>query len=79
MFCTKFFHEEALKQIGRYLKLTRDCGLISNPNRELLNIDGYPDADFTGMYGHDNTTDNACVKSRTGYAINFSDCPVLWQ
>ena len=46
MFCPNNLHEESLKQIGQYLKLTWDCGLIMNPNRELFNIDGYPDADF---------------------------------
>ena len=43
-----------------------------------LKIDCYPDADFAGMYGHESNTDPACVKSRTGYVINVTDCPVLW-
>ncbi|KAL7460137.1 hypothetical protein ACHAXS_000603, partial [Conticribra weissflogii] len=28
MFCPKLVHEQALKQIGRYLKATADKGLI---------------------------------------------------
>ena len=52
MFCPKHFHEEALKRIGPYLKLTRDHGLILNHNRELFNIDSYLDTDLSGMYVH---------------------------
>jgi hypothetical protein len=42
-------------------------------------IDAYPDADFAGMYGHEEHTDPACAKSRTGFIITFADCPVFWQ
>ena len=79
MFCPKNFREEALKRIGRYLKLPQDHGLILNPNREILNVDSYPDTYFSGIYGHDNTTYPVFVKSRTNYIIKFSYCPVLWQ
>ena len=79
MFCPKKSHEEGLKRIGRYLKSTRDRGLIFNPSGEKLKIDCYPDADFAGLYGHEVTSDPASVKSRTGYVINVADCPVLWQ
>ena len=84
-FCERFmsfpnhFNEEALKQINLYLKLNRDRGLILNPNRELFNIDSYPDAYFSVIYGHENLTDTTCVKSLSVYAIKFSDCPILWQ
>ena len=30
------------------------------------------------MYGHELPTDPDCVKSRTGFIINFSDFPVYW-
>jgi hypothetical protein len=42
-------------------------------------IDAYPDADFAGMYGHEEHTDPACAKSRIGFIIIFADCPVFWQ
>lgn len=77
MFCPRKSHEVALKRIGRYLKATRDKGLILNPANE-LKIDNYPDADFAGMYGHEVITDPSCVKSRTGFIITVADCPVLW-
>jgi hypothetical protein len=78
MFCPKRSHELALKRIGRYLKATRDRGLVLNPTKE-LKISCYPDADFAGMYGHENPTDPSCVKSRTGFVITVANCPVLWQ
>ena len=77
-------HEEALKRIGRYLKATRDRGLILNPicdkdgNIDVLQINDYPDADFAGMYGYEDNADPASVKSRTGFVITVANCPVLW-
>ncbi len=49
-----------------------------NPSKE-LKIDCYPDADFAGMYGHEDSSDPSCVKSRTGFVITVANCPVLWQ
>ena len=50
-----------------------------NSNRKIFNIDSYPGADFSVIYGHENPTDPAFVKNRTSYVITFSYCPVLWQ
>jgi hypothetical protein len=77
MFNSKLLHEKALKRIGRYLKATRDRGLIINPSGT-LKVDAYPDSDFAGLYGYEKPTDPACAKSRTGFLISLSDCPVLW-
>ena len=66
-----------MKRIGRYLKATRDKGLILNPSGKLT-VDAYPDADFAGLYGYETVTDPASVKSRTGFLITVSDCPVVW-
>jgi hypothetical protein len=80
MFCPKQSHENALKRLGRYLKQTRDRGLVLNPVRDgTLTIDNYPDADFAGLYGHEKSTDPASAKSRTGFVITVAGCPVLWQ
>jgi hypothetical protein len=78
MFSPKHSHEIALKRLGRYLKATRDKGLILNPSSQTLKINCYPDADFAGMYGYEKNDDPACVKSRTGFVINIANCPVLW-
>ena len=71
-FCPKRSHEEALKRIGRYLKATRDQGLILNPvcdkdgNGNVLQINDYPDADFAGMYGYEDNADPASEKGGLG-------------
>ena len=70
-------HEKALVHIGRYLLGTQDKGLILTPSHD-LKIDCYPDADFAGLWNHDSPDDPHCVRSRTGYVITLSDCPVLW-
>ena len=77
MFNPRHSHEIALKRIGRYLKATRNKGLILDPCKE-LRIDSYPDADFAGLYGHEKSSDPVCAKSRTGFVINVANCPVLW-
>ncbi len=50
-----------------------------NPSSDVCKIDAYPDADFAGMYGHEEHTDPACAKSWTGFIITFADCPVFLQ
>ena len=76
--CTRRSHENALKRIGRYLKATSTKGLRLRPSSE-LKIDCYPDADFAGLWSHEDANDPVCVKSRTGFVITVADCPVLWQ
>ena len=78
MFNPRLSHEKALKRIGRYLKATRDRGMVLTPSGD-LKIDAFPDADFAGLYGHEKTNDPACAKSRTGFVITVSDCPMVWM
>jgi len=77
MFFPRKIHEIALKRISRYLKATRNKGLILDPCKE-LRIDNYPAANLAGMYGHEVITDPSCVKSCTGFIITVANCPVLW-
>jgi hypothetical protein len=79
MFSKRHLHELALKRLGCYLKQTPDRGMVMNVSNDVYKIDAYPDADFAGMYGHENHTDPACAKSRTGFIITFVDCPVYIQ
>ena len=58
MFNLHLSHEKALKRIGRYLKATRDKGLVLNPSGQ-LKVDAYPDADFAGLWGHKKVTNPA--------------------
>ena len=77
MFNPRHSHEIALKRIGRYLKATRERGLVLNPCNE-LKVDCFPDSDFAGLYGHEKSSDPVCTKSRSGCIINVANCPVLW-
>ena len=71
-------HLAALKRIGRYLKGTQNKGLILRPSN-YLHVDCFPDADFAGLYNHEDSQDPHCVRSRTGYVILVAGCPVLWK
>ena len=35
------------------------------------------DADFAGLWNREDHNDDNCVKSRTGYVLCISSCPVL--
>jgi hypothetical protein len=79
MFFPKHLHELVLKHIGHYMKQTCDQGMVMNPSSDACRIDAYLDADFAGMYVHEEHTNPACAKSRTGLIITFVNCTVLWQ
>jgi hypothetical protein len=70
-------HKIAIRRIGRYLIGTKDKGMIIKPT-STIGIDAYPDADFTGLYGYKDNNDLVCVRSRTGYVITVSRCPIYW-
>jgi hypothetical protein len=50
-----------------------------NPSTNICKIDAYPDADFSGIYGHEKPVDSLCVKSCSGFVITFADVPILWK
>ena len=79
-FAPRRSHEQALKMIECYLLLTRSKGLVLMPTPE-LNVDAYPDADFSGLqYYYEDSLDPVCVRSRTGYVITVvATYPVLWK
>jgi hypothetical protein len=53
-------------------------GLVFRPDGS-FHIDCYVDADFAGLWPYEDKQDPSCVKSRTGFAICISNCPVIWQ
>ena len=73
----KLSHEIAAKRIVRYLKRTKDEGLILKPDLK-KGIQCYVDADFAGSWNSANSEDASSVYSRTGYVIMFANCPILW-
>jgi len=74
---TRRSHEIALLRIGQYLRGTINEGLIMSTNNE-LGIDCFVDADFAGMWGAEHPQDPTSVKSRTGYVLLLSGCPIIW-
>ena len=66
-----------MKRICKYLKGTRDKGIIFDPDPD-LKLDCYVDADFAGLWGYEDDQDPVCVKSRTGYVLTLGNCPILW-
>jgi hypothetical protein len=75
---TRRSHEEALERIGQYLKGTMDAGLVLKPTSDLT-IECYVDADFAGLWPYEDRQDPSCVRSRSGYVICISGCPVIWN
>lgn len=70
-------HSHAVKLIGRYLKSTKDKGLVCTPNDSSFTC--HCDADFAGQWNpmiaeHDGAT----ARSRTGFIIAYSGCPIVW-
>jgi hypothetical protein len=74
---TKRSHEIALERIGRYLKGTMDEGLILRPTGR-FDIECFVDSDFAGLWSFEDVMDPTCAKSRAGFAICISGCPVVW-
>jgi len=74
---TNHSHEKAVLRICQYLKGTLDEGLVLRPSKQ-LQVDCYADADFAGLFSVEDPKDMISVKSRTGYVITFTDCPILW-
>jgi len=71
-------HEKAVKRIIRYLKKTRDKGIIMHVDKT-KGIECFVDADFAGGYQKDNTTNPRDCLSRTGYIIKYAGCPIVWS
>ena len=71
-------HERAIKRIAKYLKGTSDRGNVYHPNKT-KGIECYVDADFFGGWSQADANNLENVMSRTGYAIYYTGCPVLWS
>ena len=74
--CSRFTHntkasqETAVKSICWYLQGTKDNVLVFNPSKKLV-VDCYSDADFAGLWGHENLQDSICSRSRTLFVVMF--------
>ena len=48
-----------------------------NPSKKLV-VDCYADADFAGLWGHEEPQDPIFSRSINGFVVTFANCPLLW-
>ena len=65
-----------MKRICRYLQGTKKNDLVFNLSKKLV-VDCYADADFAGLWRHENTQEPICARSRTGFVVNVYNFPLL--
>ena len=69
-------HAKAVKFIGQYLEGTKDKGLILDLKD--YSFDDWVDADRSGNWKFSESEDDpATAKSRTGYVIMYTKCPIV--
>src|SRR6056300_397126 len=76
--CPKEEHEQAIKWLARYLKGTRDRGIILRPDKN-RGLEVYVDADFAGNWDPNEHEDPDMARSRHGYFITYAGCPLVWK
>jgi hypothetical protein len=74
----KVEHGKAIRWLGRYLKGTRDKGMILRPNGD-LGLEVYVDADFVGNYKEEDSSHPDTARSRHGYIVSYGGCPIQWK
>jgi hypothetical protein len=74
----KVEHGAALKWLGRYLKGTRNKGMILKPKQE-LDLEVYVDADFAGNWNQEEAEKRDTARSRHGYIITYAGVPISWK
>ena len=74
---TKASHKISVKRICRYLQGTNDNFLVFNLSKTLV-VDFYADADFTGLWGHEDPQDPIRARSIIGFVVTFANFPLLW-
>lgn len=74
----KIQHGKAVRYLARYLQGTRDKGLILKPD-DSGDLTMHVDADFVGNWDPKNTEDRDTARSRHGYVISYSGCPIIWK
>ena len=75
---TKASHETAENRIYWYLQGTNYRGLVFNSLKKLV-VDSYADADFVGLWGHQNTQDPIYTKGMTVFVVIFAKFPPLYM
>jgi hypothetical protein len=82
--CAKFSaepkrqHGEAIRWIARYLKGTRDKGIILTPDAD-KQLEVYVDADFACNWDPEETDHKDTARSRHGYFICYAGFPIFLE
>ena len=66
-----------MKRICWYIQGTNENGLVFNPYKKLV-VNCCADAYLVGLWGHETPQDPICARSRTGFVVTFSNCPMFW-
>ena len=74
----KLSHEQAVRRIGRYLLGTKERGIYYTPDKS-KGIEVYVDAGFAGGWSNADADNPENVLSRTGYVIQYANCPLVWS
>ena len=64
-------HEQAISRIGRYLRHTRNPGIIFKPD-EKKGLECFVDADFAGGWNQNDPHDASNLMSRNGFVIKYA-------
>ena len=70
-------HERAIIRIARYLRSTKERGVIFQTDPK-LGLECFVDADFSGCWSQADADNPDNVMSRTGYIIRYDGCPIGW-
>ena len=71
-------HAQAIRWLGRYLRGTKNEGMILTPNPK-KGLEVYVDADFSGNWCKTESADRDTARSRHGYVIMYAGCPITWK
>ena len=71
-------HIDAVIHLAKYLRETRDKGMILDPTKT-KSFEVWVDADFSGNWSKSTAeNDPSTAKSRSGYVITYGGCPIIW-
>lgn len=72
-------HVKAVIHLAKYLKGTRNQGMILNPTKD-KSFEVWVDADFSDNWSKGTAMyDPSTAKSRSGYVLTYGDCPIFWS
>ena len=75
----KVQHGNAIRWLARYLKGTKDKGMIFKPDTS-RSMEVAVDADFSGNWDPEVAEDDpSTARSRHGYIITYAGCPITWK